>query len=81
MTAPRMMSTTGSRMWPQRGLRFLVELNPMCPMLSGYANLLQDEAYPPMWMWLAAAAWAMGTVVVGFMFFISREREFAVRLT
>ena len=31
-----------------RGLRFLVELNPMYPMLTGYANLLQDAgAIPP----------------------------------
>ena len=32
----------------------LVELNPMYPMLTGYANLLQDQAYPPLWMWIAA---------------------------
>jgi len=32
-------------------------------------------------MWLTAAAWALGAAVVGFLFFISREREFAVRLT
>ena len=24
----------------------LVELNPMYPMLTGYAHLLQDQAYP-----------------------------------
>jgi len=68
-----------ARMSP--GLRLLVELNPMYPMLTGYANLLQDQAYPPLWMWIAAAAWAIGTVIFGFLFFISREREFAVRLT
>lgn len=72
---PEMLDRMGS------GLRFLVELNPMYPMLTGYANLLQDEAYPPLWMWLAAAAWAIGAVIIGFLFFISREREFAVRLT
>ena len=33
--------------------RLIVELNPMYPMLTGYANLLQDEAYPPLWMWIA----------------------------
>ena len=53
----------------------------MYPMLTGYANLLQDQAYPPLWMWIASAAWAIGTVIFGFLFFISREREFAVRLT
>lgn len=68
-----------SRMGP--GMQFIVQLNPMYPMLTGYANLLQDEAIPPLWMWLAAAAWAIGAVLVGFLFFISREREFAVRLT
>lgn len=64
-----------------RGLRFLVELNPMYPMLTGYAHLLQGESFPPTWMWLAAAGWAIGSVLIGFLFFISREREFAVRLT
>jgi teichoic acid transport system permease protein len=53
----------------------------MYQMLTGYAQLLQDQAYPPLWMWIAAGAWAIGTVLVGFLFFISREREFAVRLT
>ena len=54
---------------------------PDVPDATGYANLLQGQAYPPLWMWIAAAAWAIGTVIVGFLFFISREREFAVRLT
>lgn len=64
-----------------RGLRVVVELNPMYPMLTGYSHLLQDGVYPPLWMWLAAAGWAIAAVVAGFLFFISREREFAVRLT
>jgi teichoic acid transport system permease protein len=37
--------------------------------------------YPPLWMWIASAAWAIGAVIIGFLFFVSREREFAVRLT
>ena len=61
--------------------RFIVELNPMYPMLTGYAHLLQEEAIPPLWMWLASAAWAIGALLVGSLFFISRERDFAVRLT
>ena len=72
---PEMLESMG------RGLRFLVELNPMYPMLTGYANLLQDEVVPPAYMWVAAAAWAVGAVIIGFLYFISREREFAVRLT
>jgi hypothetical protein len=31
-------------------------------------------------MWVTAAAWAFGSIIVGFWYFISREREFAVRI-
>jgi uncharacterized membrane protein len=31
-------------------------------------------------MWISAAVWAIAAVVIGFLYFISREREFAVRL-
>jgi ABC-type polysaccharide/polyol phosphate export permease len=72
---PEMLSHMG------RATRLIVELNPMYPMLTGYAHLLQDESVPPPWMWAASAAWAISAVVVGFLFFVSREREFAVRLT
>ena len=61
--------------------KLIVELNPMYPMLTGYAQLLQDGQTPPPWMWAAAAGWALGASLVGFLFFIGREREFAVRLT
>lgn len=64
-----------------RGMQFIVELNPAYPMLTGYAHLVQEEAIPPSWMWLASAGWAAAAVLIGFLFFISREREFAVRLT
>jgi hypothetical protein len=36
---------------------------------------------PDLSMWVTSAAWAVGVAVLGFLFFISREREFAVRLT
>lgn len=72
---PEMLDKLGPTM------KLLVELNPMYPMLTGYAHLLQGNAPAPAWMWLASAAWAAGAVLVGFLVFISREREFAVRLT
>jgi ABC-type polysaccharide/polyol phosphate export permease len=58
----------------------IAQLNPMYSMLGGYADLIQEGRYPPGYMWLAAAAWALVSAVLGFVFFISREREFAVRL-
>jgi ABC-type polysaccharide/polyol phosphate export permease len=63
-----------------RTLVTLVQVNPMYPMLTGYTDLLQHGRMPPLYTWWAAAAWALAAVTVGFLFFISREREFAVRL-
>lgn len=64
-----------------RAVKTLVQLNPMYSMLGGYANLVQQGRMPPSFMWVSSAAWALVVAAVGFLFFISREREFAVRLT
>jgi teichoic acid transport system permease protein len=58
----------------------LIQLNPMYSMIGGYTELLQNDAFPPTYMWISAAAWALAAAVIGFLYFISREREFAVRL-
>lgn len=59
----------------------LIQVNPMYSMLGGYAESLQEGNVPPPYMWVTAAAWALASAAIGFLFFISREREFAVRLT
>jgi teichoic acid transport system permease protein len=59
----------------------LVELNPMYAMLDGYTALIQLGQIPPAYVWLVAAGWALVALVAGCLIFISREREFAVRLT
>jgi teichoic acid transport system permease protein len=64
-----------------RQLQLVVQANPLYPLLAGYAMLLQEHRVPPTWMWVVSAAWAFSAVAVGFWFFISREREFAVRIT
>jgi len=64
-----------------RPVRTLVQLNPMYSMLGGYADLMQEGRYPPAFMWVSSAAWALAAAALGSLFFISREREFAVRLT
>ena len=61
-------------------VRALIQLNPMYSMLGGYSELIQQAQWPPMHTWLTAAGWAAASIVVGFLFFISREREFAVRV-
>ncbi|WP_375424454.1 ABC transporter permease [uncultured Friedmanniella sp.] len=59
----------------------LIQVNPLYSMLGGYAESVQEGQVPPLYMWVTAAAWAVAAAAGGFLFFISREREFAVRLT
>ena len=63
-----------------RALLTAIQFNPMYSMLGGYTELIQGDGYPPLYMWLTAAAWAVAVMVIGFLFFMSREREFTVRL-
>jgi teichoic acid transport system permease protein len=63
-----------------RWILTLIQINPLYSMLGGYAELIQEGTIPPLYMWLTALAWAVGAVAIGFLYFISREREFAVRL-
>lgn len=59
----------------------MIELNPLYAMLGGYADAVQEQTVPAPATFLHAALWALGVAAVGFLFFISRERDFAVRLT
>jgi teichoic acid transport system permease protein len=64
-----------------RPIQVVVQINPMYSTLVGYSELVQVGTIPPVHIWLISAAWAVVAALVGFLFFISREREFAVRLT
>jgi len=64
-----------------RTVKLLVQTNPLYPFLSGYSQLIQEGKIPAPWIWVAATAWALGALIAGFWFFVSREREFAVRIT
>jgi ABC-type polysaccharide/polyol phosphate export permease len=63
-----------------RAVQTLITFQPMYSMLGGYTELIQEGTMPDLYMWLSSAAWAFGVATVGFLFFLSREREFAVRL-
>jgi teichoic acid transport system permease protein len=58
----------------------LVYLNPMAPMLAAFSDAVTAGATPEAGWLIAGAAWAIIAFVGGSLFFISREREFAVRL-
>ena len=57
-----------------------MKLNPLTSILGGFTDLIVRGHIPPPDIWLAAAGWSVAAVVVGFAYFMSREREFAVRL-
>ncbi len=64
---------------PERLRPFMV-LNPLYSLLGGWSDLLVRGQLPSPGLWLAAAGWSVAAAVVGALFFMSRERDFAVRL-
>lgn len=61
-------------------LRDLGELNPLFSLLGGYGEALVDGRVPELRVWLFAMGWALASLVCGSLFFMSRERDFAVRI-
>ena len=59
----------------------LIKLNPMYAMVGGYTEAIQEQKVPDAGLFISSGLWAIGAALVGFLFFISRERDFAVRLT
>lgn len=64
---------------PHRLAPFM-QFNPLYSMLGGWTDLLVRSEVPAGSVWLTAIVWATASFVLGSLFFISREREFAVRL-
>ncbi|MFV0426571.1 MAG: ABC transporter permease [Beutenbergiaceae bacterium] len=58
----------------------LVYLNPLYSIIGGWTDLSLRGIMPPPAMWIVGALWAAFAVVVGSLVFMSRERDFAVRL-
>jgi teichoic acid transport system permease protein len=60
--------------------QFLLLLNPVAPLLSAWSAVLDEGVAPAAGDLALGAAWALALFVGGALFFISRERDFAVRL-
>ncbi len=58
----------------------IIYANPLTPLLASWSDVLNLGRAPDPVLMAAGAAWAAAALVVGMLFFISREREFAVRL-
>jgi teichoic acid transport system permease protein len=60
--------------------RFLLDVNPLGQLLSAWSDVINLGQAPSTHELIVASAWAFGLLIIGFLFFVSREREFAVRL-
>ena len=61
-------------------LRVLEYFNPLFPILDSWSLAVVHAQTPHLSSILASTGWALGVLLVGTYFFLSREREFAVRL-
>jgi ABC-type polysaccharide/polyol phosphate export permease len=57
-----------------------IQYNPLYSLLGGWTDLLVKGHIPEWQMWAGAAFFAVTAFVIGSLFFMSREREFVVRL-
>ncbi|PSL03122.1 teichoic acid transport system permease protein [Haloactinopolyspora alba] len=59
---------------------WLLYLNPLYSMLGGWSESLVRTSMPDTPMLIFSAAWSLVAIVTGVLFFMSKEREFVVRL-
>jgi teichoic acid transport system permease protein len=60
--------------------QWILVANPLAPMLTAWSDVLIFGRAPDGTDLAIGAAWAFGILIVAMGFFMSREREFAVRL-
>jgi ABC-type polysaccharide/polyol phosphate export permease len=58
----------------------VIAANPLYPMLAALSDIVNRGETPSLGLLAWGAAWAFAAFMLGALFFISREREFAVRL-
>lgn len=62
------------------GASWIFYVNPLVPILGAWNDVLNDGRAPATGSLLLGLAWALGTFLIGAWFFMSREREFAIRI-
>lgn len=58
----------------------LMVLNPLYSLIGGWTDLTLNGVMPSATIWIAATTWAVVALVGGCLYFLSRERDFAVRI-
>ena len=64
---------------PKRLLPIL-PLNPLYGIMGSWSQVLIEGHQPSKYLLALGAAWSLGTLLAGGLYFMSREREFAVRI-
>jgi teichoic acid transport system permease protein len=64
---------------PER-YKWLLYVNPLAGPLSAWSDVLHSGQAPEPWQLAVGSGWAVAIFVCSLLFFMSREREFAVRL-
>lgn len=64
---------------PARFDKYMV-LNPLFSLIGGWTDLTLRGSIPEPRIWIAAVVWAIVALVGGALIFMSRERDFAVRI-
>lgn len=58
----------------------LIFVNPLAPFLTAWHVITLDGVAPSATLWLGCLGWTIASVAFGGWFFLSREREFAIRV-
>jgi teichoic acid transport system permease protein len=61
-------------------LKFMQYVNPLFGMFGAWGDALVRGEVPATSLWISGALWSIGTLLLGTFVFLSREREFAVRI-
>jgi teichoic acid transport system permease protein len=64
---------------PER-YQWILDVNPLGGLLTAWSDVLIEGRAPSAWALVSSLAWGVGLFTVASLFFLSREREFAVRL-
>jgi teichoic acid transport system permease protein len=61
-------------------LKFMQYVNPLFGMFGAWGDALVRGEVPATSLWVSGLLWSLGTLFLGTFVFLSREREFAVRI-
>ena len=62
------------------GLAPLKYINPLAPFIDAWSGIFVSGVFPDADHWMLMSAWSLGLLLLASYLFLSREREFALRI-